>query len=579
MIRKGKTRTLVPYIILVGVLLPVLAVLQFIWLNQMSEAEKQRMMFNLGYASFFTADQVDRIAAQAYEAFDIGASDREDAFVMMDSRFRQWRAEHEDPRLIGSLYWVERSDSGAWSVFRLSPDDGFETLTAGLEAVEMIPAPDLRPAGGLNCSDEPALVIPTRYQEAQTPDGLAIANSFVVVRFDPDYLFGTYLPELLYFYFELEEPDTYRAAIIDDSDPPRTLAGTPGLTLDDADVAVSFLSLRARERLQPDYSGSMFSGTISERVAAAEKFFEETQDESEGDEQMAWGEGCWTVVASHRSGTIDSVVTRVRNQNLGISFVILVLLGASTVIVAILSQRSRKLAEQQMEFVAGVSHELRTPLAVIRSAGENLADSIVGEPDRVKKYGAIIRNEGQRLTGMVENILQFSRVQPGHNGYDLQPVSVLEVIDAALEACRRPLEKNAASVELNIDENLPDLLADPAALESALANLIANAAKHGAPNQTITVAAVNGSDGHGEVVRISVTDQGPGIPANEVSQLFEPFFRGARASESQIQGSGLGLAVARQVIEGHGGKITVDSAPGQGATFTLVLPVHREESH
>ena len=123
MIRKGKTRTLVPYIIVVGVLLPVLAVLQFIWLNQMSEAEKQRMMFNLGYASFFTADQVDRIAAQAYEAFDIGASDREDAFVIMDSRFRQWRAEHEDPRLIGSLYWVERSDSGAWSVFRLSPDD------------------------------------------------------------------------------------------------------------------------------------------------------------------------------------------------------------------------------------------------------------------------------------------------------------------------------------------------------------------------------------------------------------------------------------------------------------------------
>lgn len=576
--RSPKTRTLIPFIVLIGTLLPVLAVLQYQWLNQMSEAEKQRMMFNLGYASYFTADQVDRIVAQAYEAFDTAVRDRADAFGTLRPRLEQWVSEHEDPRLIRSVLWVEQPTPADWNVFRLLPDQQFEAVTSDLEKAVLIPAPDLLAVGGLDCSKEPALVIRPRRQEVSDPAKSGVTPGLIVVRFDPDYLFNIYLPSLLHFYFDLEEPDTYRAAIITASEPHLLIAGSQALSMDSADIAVNFFSLRARERLQPDYSGSMFSGTITERVAAAEQFFEESsQNESEEDEGMAWGEGCWTVVASHRSGTLDAVVNRVRNHNLAISSVILLLLAASTIIVAVLSHRSRKLAQQQMEFVAGVSHELRTPLAVIRSAGENLADSIVGEPDRVKKYGAIIRNEGQRLTGMVENVLQFSRVQPSQNGYDLRPVELLTCIDAALEACHRQLEKSGSVVELDIDATLPEVLAAPTALTSALQNLIANASKHGAAGQTIRITARREETDKGNVVRIEVSDQGPGIRDDELSHMFEPFFRGERARDNQIEGSGLGLAVVRQVMEGHGGEVGVSSQPGTGTTFTLTLPLDHEE--
>ncbi len=573
-----KTRSLIPFIVLIGTLLPVLAVLQYQWLNQMSEAEKQRMMFNLGYASYFTADQVDRIVAQAYEAFDTAVSDRADAFGKLRPRLQQWVSEHEDPRLIRSVLWVEQLTPADWNVFRLFPDQQFEAVTSDLDKAVLIPAPDLLAVGGLDCSNEPALVIRPRHQEASNSAESGVTPALIVVRFDAEYLFKIYLPSLLHFYFDLEEPDTYRAAIINGSEPHLLIAGSQGLSLDGADVAVNFFSLRARERLQPDYSGSMFSGTITERVAAAEQFFEESsQNESEEDEGMAWGEGCWTVVASHRSGTLDAVVNRVRNHNLAISSVILLLLAASTIIVAVLSHRSRKLAQQQMEFVAGVSHELRTPLAVIRSAGENLADSIVGEPDRVKKYGEIIRNEGQRLTGMVENVLQFSRVQPSQNGYDLRPVELLTCIDAALEACHRQLERSGSVVELDIDATLPEVLAAPAALTSALQNLIANASKHGAAGQTIRITARREETDKGNVVKIEVSDQGPGIRDDELSHMFEPFFRGERARDNQIEGSGLGLAVVRQVMEGHGGEVGVSSQPGTGTTFTLTLPLDHEE--
>lgn len=575
--RSTKTRSLIPYIILIGILLPVLAALQYHWLNQMSEAEKQRMMFNLGYASYFTADLVDRVVAQASEAFDIPVASQADAVQKLNQQLRKWNTEHEDPALVHSVLWLERLQDGDWNAFSMSPGREPLAIVSNLEKASLIPAPSLLAVGGLDCGSEPALIIPARQETSSGERGEKLKGRYVVVRFDSDYLFDIYLPSLLRFYFELEEPETYRAAIVTDSEPHQLLAGSPDLSLDNADVAVKFFSLRARERLQADYSGGMFSGTIAERVAAAEQFFEESgQNESE-EEQMAWGEGCWIVVASHRSGTLDAVVTRVRNHNLGISFSVFVLLAASTIVVAMLSQRSRKLAEQQIEFVAGVSHELRTPLAVIRSAGENLADSVVGEPDRVKKYGAIIRNEGQRLTAMVENVLQFSRVQPSQNGYDLRPVELLTCIDAALEACHRQIESSGSTVELEIDETLPEVLAAPAALTSVLQNLIANAAKHGATGQTITISVRRKQTDKGDVVKIDVSDQGPGIRDDELSHVFEPFFRGARARDEQIEGSGLGLSVVRQVMAGHGGEVSVSSQPGAGTTFTLTLPLHDDE--
>src|SRR5204862_5942173 len=129
---------------------------------------------------------------------------------------------------------------------------------------------------------------------------------------------------------------------------------------------------------------------------------------SGGDDQ-----GAWIVRARHREGSLDAIVTRSRRRNMAISLGVLGLLGASFLLVIASAQRQRRLARQQMEFVAAVSHELRTPLAVIRSAGENLADGVVADSAQMKRYGALIETEGRRLGDMVERVLQFAGIGSG----------------------------------------------------------------------------------------------------------------------------------------------------------------------
>src|SRR5204862_2060548 len=129
---------------------------------------------------------------------------------------------------------------------------------------------------------------------------------------------------------------------------------------------------------------------------------------SGGDDQ-----GAWIVRARHREGSLDSIVARSRRRNLAISLGVLGLLGASFLLIIASAQRQQRLARQQMEFVAAVSHELRTPLAVIRSAGENLADGVVADSAQMKRYGALVETEGRRLTAMVDRIMEFAGITSG----------------------------------------------------------------------------------------------------------------------------------------------------------------------
>ena len=126
------------------------------------------------------------------------------------------------------------------------------------------------------------------------------------------------------------------------------------------------------------------------------------------------------MVVKHRAGSLEAAVAATRRRNLAISFGILLLLGASVGFIVLSSRRAQRLATQQMEFVAGVSHELRTPLAVICSAAENLADGVIDNRDQIKRYGGLIRDEGRRLTGMVEQVLEFAGAQSGRKNYELR---------------------------------------------------------------------------------------------------------------------------------------------------------------
>jgi len=259
----------------------------------------------------------------------------------------------------------------------------------------------------------------------------------------------------------------------------------------------------------------------------------------------------------------------VRRRNLAISFGVLLLLGAAILMTAISIRRAERLAQQQINFVAGVSHELRTPLAVICSAGQNLSHGIVDDPDKVAQYGEVIYREGRRLTDMVERVLEFAGAGSGREIYNFKPVDVSELVNSAIAACDSEIVERNFTIEKQIDSNVPPVRGDSAALRRVLQNLIGNAIKYDGTEQWARISARTKQN----EVEISIADRGRGIPPSEIPHIFEPFYRGREAIAAQIEGSGIGLSLVKQVIDAHHGRINVKSAPGAGSEFVLSLPM------
>jgi signal transduction histidine kinase len=289
-------------------------------------------------------------------------------------------------------------------------------------------------------------------------------------------------------------------------------------------------------------------------------------------------EAHWQLVAKHRAGSLEAAVAAARTRNFALSSGILALLAAAIGLIVVSARRADRLARQQLEFVAAVSHELRTPVSVIGAAAGNLADGVVDEAGRVKKYGATIQAEARRLGETVERVLQLAGLAAGRSASGV-PIPVPSLIEAAVAASRHDIEAAGATVTVEI---VPDVLhmpddpvgvqrvsGDATALGSALQNLISNAIKYGGDTRWVRVTASKTADG---AARITVEDRGLGISAEDKKHIFEPFYRGREAVSRQIQGSGLGLHLVSRIIAAHGGRVSVDSEPRQGSRFTIVLP-------
>jgi signal transduction histidine kinase len=268
-------------------------------------------------------------------------------------------------------------------------------------------------------------------------------------------------------------------------------------------------------------------------------------------------------------------VAQVRLRNLLVSFGVLLLLGASMGMVLMTTGRARRLAAQQMEFVAGVSHELRTPLAVIRSAAENLADGVVEDPKQVKRYGDVIAGEGRRLTHMVEQIMEFAGFESGRVSLDVRPADVGGIVEDALRAAAPHVREHHASIDHRLTPALPPVLVDAAAVSRSIQNLIVNALKYGGTPPAVAIDARSGDPAKREVL-VTVSDNGAGIAARDLPHIFEPFYRGGDATARQIHGSGLGLSLVKRIMDEIGGRITVRTDAGKGSAFTLHLPLAPE---
>jgi signal transduction histidine kinase len=281
----------------------------------------------------------------------------------------------------------------------------------------------------------------------------------------------------------------------------------------------------------------------------------------------------WTLFLQHEAGSLDAAVAQARRRNLFLSFGILSVLAASAGLVMINARRSEKLAAQQMEFVATVSHELRTPLAVIRSAAQNLSAGVVNDASQAQRYGDLIESEGRRLTDMVEQVLEYAGINDARRHPVPKPMDAVPVLRDVVASSASLPEASGVNFDVRIDENVPQVMADEAAIRRALHNLIGNALKYARDGQWVGITATRGAGADDGFVLVSVTDRGQGIAPADLSHIFEPFYRGRGAVEQQVRGNGIGLSLVQQLIQALGGRVSVQSTPGEGARFTLHIPV------
>jgi signal transduction histidine kinase len=229
------------------------------------------------------------------------------------------------------------------------------------------------------------------------------------------------------------------------------------------------------------------------------------------------------------------------------------------------------LARLKSDFVSNVSHELRTPLSLIRLYAETLELGRLPSPEKRQEYYCIIRKESERLTALINNILDFSRIEAGRKEYDLRETDMRELVRNTLESYRYQIEQHGFTFEEKIDE-VPPLKVDREAMARSLVNLVNNALKYSQDRKYI---GVNLYRENGEV-KLEVIDHGIGIPASEQQRVFEKFYRVGDPLVHNTKGSGLGLSLVQHIARAHGGDVMVDSSPGAGSKFTITLPLHPE---
>jgi signal transduction histidine kinase len=234
-----------------------------------------------------------------------------------------------------------------------------------------------------------------------------------------------------------------------------------------------------------------------------------------------------------------------------------------------LMRRETEMARLKSDFVANVSHDLKTPLSVIRMFGETLEMGRVTDEGRRQEYYRVITREGERLSRLIDNVLDFSRIEGGRQTYDMTPTTVEPLIRGTLEAFAYPLAQQGFKVEVCLAADLPEVTMDADAVGQALANLIDNAIKYSGNDRAVTIDA-RVADGW---LVIAVSDRGLGIAPEEQAKIFEKFYRVGRSDTQGRRGSGVGLALVRHIAEAHGGAIAVESAPGEGSRFSLRLPL------
>lgn len=291
----------------------------------------------------------------------------------------------------------------------------------------------------------------------------------------------------------------------------------------------------------------------------------------------------------------EELASRVQNRRLleitmvSLSCIVIVVGAIAIVLVA---EKERRISALKSEFVANVSHELKTPLALVRMFAEMLQSGRVSTDAKKQEYLDIIVRESERLSALIENVLDFARLERGRGSYEFTEGDVGDAVTRAANVYRYRAEREGVKLVLDVDPSLPRARIDERAIQLAVINLVDNALKYAPGGETITIRAC----GHDGGVRVEVRDQGPGVAPEDRQRIFERFVRlsssrdekgaersdknasparSSRAPQSPVRGSGIGLALVKHIAESHGGRAWVESELGRGSSFTFTIPARR----
>ena len=231
-------------------------------------------------------------------------------------------------------------------------------------------------------------------------------------------------------------------------------------------------------------------------------------------------------------------------------------------------ERERNLEQARRELIGAVSHDLRTPLASIRAMVESINDGVVSDEETISRYMRVTQSEVENLSQLINDLFELSRIDAGVLELDRDESSVDELISETLEALAPQAQTRALSLEGDVDDNLSAVLIDTRRMQRVLYNLVQNSIRHTPPDGSISIRARDA----GTVVEVQVCDTGEGIPERELIRVFEWSYRTDRSRSRDSGGSGLGLSIARGIVEAHGGRIWVNSDVGRGSTFCFTLP-------
>jgi len=267
----------------------------------------------------------------------------------------------------------------------------------------------------------------------------------------------------------------------------------------------------------------------------------------------------WRVQVSPQAG--EEIASRVENRRLlEITMVslsaIVIVIGA--IVIVLVSEKERRVSALKSEFVANVSHELKTPLALVRMFAEMLQSGRVSTDAKRQEYLDIIVRESERLSALIENVLDFARLERGRGTLELTEGDVGDAVTRAANVYRYRAEREGVRLTVDVEPNLPRAHIDERAIQLAVVNLVDNALKYAPDGEEITVRA--SLDEARDEVRVDVVDRGPGVPADDRQRIFDRFVRLASRGDSQVRGSGIGLALVKHIAESHGGRAWVISS-------------------